>query len=181
MIVVKVKEPQKKFAIATADLIGTPVMDGYQFLILSELENVTLAAVKAVSLKNVHNVTAQATFELNMYQTAGKNMTGTVIAAGVAAKQEMFEITMRSTEVNKGSIKGNKELNGQHNKFTSYCPNCHAHDGKPHANGCMSSFVRISSTARIPKKNASKQQWQLFNKKFVENTTRLDPQWLKNQ
>jgi hypothetical protein len=82
---------------------------------------------------------------------------------------------MRSTELTKGTNRGNPELNGQWNKFTFYCPECHAHTsggrhtGKsPHRKGCTGAFTKISSTARIPRANASKRQWKLFNEKFVQ-------------
>jgi hypothetical protein len=84
------------------------------------------------------------------------------------------EKLMRSTEVKKGSSRGDCQLNGQWNKFTLYCPQCHAHDGRPHSKGCANAFVKISSIARIPRANASKRQWQLFNEKFVQRLIPID-------
>ena len=75
---------------------------------------------------------------------------------------------MRSTEINKGTFRGNIETNGQWDNRQEYCPTCHAHNGRPHSIGCKDEFVFISPTARIPRKNASKQQWKYFNKKFVK-------------
>jgi hypothetical protein len=37
----------------------------------------------------------------------------------------------------------------------------------PHSRGCKGTKVRISSAARIPKRNASKRTWDVFYAKFV--------------
>ncbi len=59
------------------------------------------------------------------------------------------------------------ECNGQWNKNNIYCPNCHVFNGIPHGNGCKGRKVKISATARIPRKNASKKVWDDFYDKFV--------------
>ena len=48
-----------------------------------------------------------------------------------------------------------------------YCPTCKCQGRSPHSIGCLDAKVRISSTARFPKKNASKKVWDKFYNKFV--------------
>lgn len=49
-----------------------------------------------------------------------------------------------------------------------YCPKCKVFGYKmPHEQGCDGTKVMISSTARIPRKNASKKVWDEFYRKFV--------------
>jgi hypothetical protein len=66
-----------------------------------------------------------------------------------------------------GSYNGNVIQNGQWNKRNVYCPECHSFNGVPHAIGCKGRKVRISPTARIPKKNSSQKVWDRFYEKFV--------------
>jgi len=84
---------------------------------------------------------------------------------------------MRSTEIGKGTHKGDVDLNGQWRYKNLYCPTCHASNcGEfgsttvTHKKGCTDKEVSISPTARLPRANASKQQWKYFNKKFVINS-----------
>lgn len=78
---------------------------------------------------------------------------------------------MRATEVNKGSARGDNKLNGQWGQHKYYCSVCHKETKlfQSHAvQGCHGKIVEISTTAKLPRKNASKKQWELFNKKFVK-------------
>lgn len=67
---------------------------------------------------------------------------------------------MPSTLRNKG------DSGCQWNKSNFYCPECHA-TSRPHLKGCKGKKVEITSSARIPRKNASKKTWEKFYKKFV--------------
>ncbi len=55
---------------------------------------------------------------------------------------------------------------GQWNKSNVYCPECHV-TNQPHLKNCKGKKVSISATARIPRKNASKKEWDNFYNKFV--------------
>lgn len=49
-----------------------------------------------------------------------------------------------------------------------YCPICKVSGfHNSHIKGCLGEKIRISATARFPRKNASKKIWDDFYKKFV--------------
>jgi hypothetical protein len=56
---------------------------------------------------------------------------------------------------------------GQEYHANWYCPTCHVFSYMSHISGCKDKKVKISATARIPRKNASKKVWDDFYKKFV--------------
>ena len=76
------------------------------------------------------------------------------------------------------------ELHGQWTKRNPYCPKCHV-TTQPHVDGCNGIKVRISTSARVPRKNASKKVWDRFYKKFVlqedlkEKIKQIDKEKLK--
>jgi hypothetical protein len=49
----------------------------------------------------------------------------------------------------------------------SFCPECRAFGASPHEKNCKSEKIRISGTARIPRKGASKKVWDKFHDKFI--------------
>ena len=57
--------------------------------------------------------------------------------------------------------------NGQRWHCNYYCPTCHVCGRIPHVKGCTDKKVRISATARIPRKDASDSVWRKFYEKFV--------------
>lgn len=56
---------------------------------------------------------------------------------------------------------------GQWMYNNTYCPTCKATGYSAHHKDCKDEKVEISSTARFPKKNASKKVWDKFYDKFV--------------
>lgn len=63
-------------------------------------------------------------------------------------------------------LKNKGDSGCQWNKENYYCPECHA-TTEPHAKGCKSEKLTITSSARFPRKNASKKVWEKFYNKFV--------------
>jgi hypothetical protein len=60
------------------------------------------------------------------------------------------------------------DYHGQHGKINWYCPSCKCFGyNTAHTEGCMGQKVEISATARIPRKNACKEEWDKFYNKFV--------------
>jgi len=66
-----------------------------------------------------------------------------------------------------GTYRGDVIRNGQWNKANTYCPECHASNGMAHKRGCKGRRIRISTSARMPKKTASAKRWERFYEKFV--------------
>jgi hypothetical protein len=68
-------------------------------------------------------------------------------------------------------IKNNGDTTGgQWCARNTYCPKCKATGNSAHEAGCDGEKVIISSTARFPKKTASKKVWDEFYDKFVTQT-----------
>jgi hypothetical protein len=60
------------------------------------------------------------------------------------------------------------DYHGQHGKINWYCPSCKVFGYRTaHIEGCIGKKVQISATARVPRKNASKEVWDKFYNKFV--------------
>lgn len=62
---------------------------------------------------------------------------------------------------------GNNWSHSQDRHYQLYCPECRSTNFAAHKKGCVyNKKLKISATARFPKKNASKKIWQNFNNKF---------------
>lgn len=59
------------------------------------------------------------------------------------------------------------DINSQWGHSNYYCPNCKATGKSAHEKGCICSKIRVSATARFPKKKASEKIWNKFYRKFV--------------
>ena len=70
-------------------------------------------------------------------------------------------------------MQGTGRQDGQLHKSVNYCPQCKAYKSAPHKIDCKGEFVKISTTARLPRLKANKKVWLLFNKKFVDNNRTL--------
>ena len=67
----------------------------------------------------------------------------------------------------RGSHRGGVIFNGQWNKLNRFCPTCRAFKSK-HAEGCKGKFLKITPTAKVPRKTASEKQWRKFIAKFCD-------------
>ena len=76
-----------------------------------------------------------------------------------------------SRKFNKTEVSGNVNVksNGQHMRANWFCVNCHCIGSyEKHYPDCYKKeSYAIPSTGEVPKKNASKNKWDVFKKQFV--------------
>jgi hypothetical protein len=85
------------------------------------------------------------------------------------------------TTIDKIWMKERATGNGQgieHNhKGRRYCPECHAYGFSPHKKTCKyGCWIILPPTAQLPKSNASKKTWRLFNERYMQLDRKIKQQ-----